>query len=279
MVRWLLIIMLCVGGAAWAQGEAQPPPAGEAGYGGFRVTPDQLLRRLIARHARPVLEELIMQRLVAQEAAKRGISLSDDTIDQEIIRRLQFVPANQRLAFLAGQHLTLDAARRQVRAELTTRLIVDPTIEITEEDIRKVYEQQKQSLITPEQRLVYDAAFDDEDSAQIARAEMRDGAPADPQRVRLMQRPGPEELATADPVLRAAFLDLVQAGDVSQPIRAENGWHVLRLEGVLPPKEVGIDAVRAGIAEQIMNARRPAKQAEWLENLRREAQVQIMLPE
>jgi foldase protein PrsA len=272
--------MLCVAGAAWAQGEAQPaPPAGEAGYGGFRVTPDQLLRRLIARHARPVLEELIMQRLVAQEAAKRGISLSDDTIDQEIIRRLQFVPANQRLAFLAGQHLTLDAARRQVRAELTTRLIVDPTIEITEEDIRKVYEQQKQSLITPEQRLVYDAAFDDQDSAQIARAEMRDGAPADPQRVRLMQRPGPEELATADPVLRAAFLDLVQAGDVSQPIRAENGWHVLRLEGVLPPKEVGIDAVRAGIAEQIMNARRPAKQAEWLENLRREAQVQIMLPE
>jgi peptidyl-prolyl cis-trans isomerase D len=63
-----------------------------------------------------------------------------------------------------------------------------------------------------------------------------------------------------DPALTSAALGL-EAGELSAPVRAADGWHVVKAEEVVPAREVPLEAVKLDIARELLVKERAAKRA------------------
>lgn len=86
---------------------------------GFEVTDP-------AGYQQQVLDLLIEQELIRQEAARQGISVSDEAVDAEISAMIQESGQDYFNAWLASNYYTLDEFREVIRLDLLTSQLVAP---------------------------------------------------------------------------------------------------------------------------------------------------------
>jgi peptidyl-prolyl cis-trans isomerase SurA len=96
-----------------------------------------------------ILDELVVMRLLEQEAAKKGIKIDDKNLDASIesIRKRQNLDEDQFIIFLSGNGLTLPEYKKVMRRQFTlTKLIgteVLQKIPLSEEDAIQYFKQNK----------------------------------------------------------------------------------------------------------------------------------------
>jgi [acyl-carrier-protein] S-malonyltransferase len=126
-------------------------------------------------------------------------------------------------------------------------------VTVADADVRAYYDRNRDLYAHPEVRLVRHAVVNNPDEARAVHARgVMDGAELEVRRGEL-----------AGPLEDALFAAAV--GDVVGPIRTEHGWHVARLDGVMPASVVPFDDVRAVIAEELLGAARARAFGDWLE--------------
>ena len=64
-------------------------------------------------------------------------------------------------------------------------------------------------------------------------------------------------------------------GEVSYPVESPYGWHIFKLEKVLPPRMVSLKEARKEIKEKLLLERREGALKEWLLGLRVQAKIEI----
>ncbi len=79
-----------------------------------------------AGYQQQVLDLLIEQELIRQEAARQGISVSDEAVDAEINSMIQESGQDYFNAWLASNYYTLDEFREVIRLDLITSQLVAP---------------------------------------------------------------------------------------------------------------------------------------------------------
>jgi [acyl-carrier-protein] S-malonyltransferase len=134
---------------------------------------------------------------------------------------------------------------------------VTSSIAVPEAELRAYYERNRDLYARPEARLVRHAVTHDAAAAEeIQRSGVVDGE----LEVRRGELSGPLEEA----------LFAASVGDVVGPIRTEHGWHVARVQAVIPASTRPYAEVRAAIEADLLTAARARAFGEWLES-RREA--------
>ena len=252
---------------------------------------------------REILQGLIMEKLVALEIAARGIRVRDEEIDRYIdrIKETNHVDDAQLREALRQQGMDYEKYREQIRQEIEKVQLVNRDIRgkvnVTPEDVGRYYEAHKKDYELPGRvkvqqiTLRLDPAAPDEiaqgvidrlqelrarlvkgeDFAKIAKQYSEDPAAADG-----------GELGEVDPTkLLPEFetaIATMKEGDLSEPIRAKMGVHLLRLEkriplGYRPEKEVAAD-----IKEKLYNEALDERYKRWLlEDLQKHHYVEIKL--
>jgi len=125
-----------------AGGDVTPTPQLVATVNGQPITMDSLQRELARFEAgqaalgfevtdptgyqQQVLDLLIEQELIRQEAARQGISVSDEAVDAEINSMIQESGQDYFNAWLASNYYTLDEFREVIRLDLITSQLVAP---------------------------------------------------------------------------------------------------------------------------------------------------------
>jgi hypothetical protein len=269
-MRWMLLVCLPAAGL-YSVGLAQDAPAPRVGD--VTVRAEDVLDRLVSDFGATLLEELIAAKLVEQAAAAAGITVSEEAAFERFLVRVGDVPPEEQPELLASQGLTLDVALRQARVELLADALIGRQVQVTEEEVAKLFEERRAIHGTPERRLIAHLVYEQENEAHRGADELRRGAVAGQDTIELRHKPA--NLAEANPLDVVAFRDLTTPNQVSQPILIDGGWHVVRVESILPAQEATLEECYDLLHGQILAQKSEALRRTWLQELREKAGVDI----
>ncbi len=133
-------------------------------------------------------------------------------------------------------------------------------IEVTEDELRRTYEDRIDSYFTPERRAVEQVIYDSEEAAlaarqRIAAGETFDAVAEDSGAFNV----GATDLGTVEwndlPEDLADAIFEISEGEVSEPLSSAFGFHVVRVNSIAPEGTQPLEEVRAGIEDEIRRRR------------------------
>ncbi len=125
-----------------------------AAVNGEEITKDELYDAMFTSGGREILERLITNRLILQEAKALEISINEEDLDAEIgkVIRENFYGAEDYFYQALEQYgLTEEALRKDLEIDLLLRKIIRNEVEITDEDVREYYTENQYLFNSPEQ--------------------------------------------------------------------------------------------------------------------------------
>lgn len=110
------------------------------------VTRIELNKAMSEKYGKQVLEEIINEKLLADEIKKQGIMITDDEVKGEIDKITKEYGSEENFKSALEQYgLTLETAKESIKKNLGFKKLVEKTskIEITDEAISKYFEENK----------------------------------------------------------------------------------------------------------------------------------------
>jgi peptidyl-prolyl cis-trans isomerase SurA len=262
-----------------------------------RVSPADVGAFLRKNNAR-ILQEAIDDILLVQRAEDAGLHLPPEAVDEiidNIKKQNKITTEEQFQAALAQEGMTLDELRKTIARSYTKKMIIqrdiEPKIAVSEEELKAEYEARKateftraptvtlEEIYVPDERGGLPLAKDlvsraraGEDFAELART--YSAAPT--------RTSGGEvgEIAQGDlnPALEKVAFGLA-VGAVSDPIAVEGGYRILRVTAKTPGSVVPYETAKAQIQDKMMMARFQKAYDSYMEGIRKEATVNLMVRE
>jgi peptidyl-prolyl cis-trans isomerase SurA len=260
--------------------------------------------RAVSRALQAAFDTLVAERLLEAEVKAQQLDISDAQVDaaiEDIKQRNKFDDAMFRMA-LAEQGMDLAAFRVRLRKDLETFQVLNykvrSRVKVSDEDVRNYYQTHQRELGGEEQvkvRHIFFAVPAGATPQQEARARSegeqalaRLGVGEDFSEVAKRMSQGPSAAEGGDlgwvrkgsiqaDLERVAFS--LEKGKHSGLLRTKSGFHVLLAEdrkaGSAPPLDEVKDRIREKLtAEQVETYRK-----QYLDELRREAAIEIRIPE
>lgn len=254
------------------------------------------------RQLRRVLDELVGQRLIMQEAARRRITIDTEAVDEHLdrIKSRQGWDDEKMTMYLSGQGLTLSEFRAQVREQLLKqriiRRILGSKIQVSDRELKDYYREkltQAKSnyeveaahivLRAPENATAAEeAAIRQQAKEIIARAQGGEAFAA--LAAQYSQGPRAKEggmlgfirRGSLDPNLEDAFFAL-EPGGVAGPVRTNFGYHVITVKSrrdLAPPSyEEAVPELTAELREKKLGA----ELTKWVADMKKKAFIETRL--
>jgi parvulin-like peptidyl-prolyl isomerase len=236
------------------------------------------------------LDQLIFQELAYQEAVRRGLSVEEQRVDYAMDKFITSVGHEQGYNdFLERQQLTPVEVRASIERSLLLQLIaareVMEKVSVTDDDVLKEYEQQKDQHITPEKVTVVDVLISPklDDQASMKKAsEILAAINADKDK-------NPQNLVRDDtftvksrdlqkekePALYDAARKLKQ-GELSGVIKTGDGTHIMQLTQYTPAKQTPFEEVKGPLKETLRAMAQIKRFQEWEQELKKDAKIELL---
>ncbi len=262
------------------------------------VAPEQREQYLESLGAN-VLGDMVEEMLLLSRADQLGVTAPRSAVEQEMAAARQRSGATTEAEFelaLTRAGMTREDLQEQIETNVTIRQVINREIygqlDLTEEDLRRYYFEHAEEFTQPERRRIREFVLTEDSGSP---AELRAAA----ERVRSAIAAGadPTEAVAGeplagdwieiglvsrdhlDPSLAQAAWEL-QAGEISDPVEARGGLHVLQVTEVVPAELVDFDEVREEIGAREQQRLFAEKYQDYMDDLRRDSYVQINdLPE
>lgn len=274
---------------------------------GEPITALELRRYVKDRNAESVSEQdslqaLITDKLLEREIKTLGIAAHDDEIDryvQEIQTRNGMDEEHFKQA-LAAQGLTIEVYRARVKGEIEKAQLVNREIRsrvnISPEEIKRYYEAHLTDYETDERVRVREILFAVDAGAEAADV---DRARAKAEEVRKMARGGADftslmkqfsdapgadkggDLGTfgrgqMERTLEEAAFGL-KKGEISEPVRTDTGFHLLRAEERISSGHKPFDDVKDDLRERLYNDALEERFQNWISHdLRERHRIEVL---
>ncbi|HEU4383107.1 MAG TPA: peptidylprolyl isomerase [Anaeromyxobacteraceae bacterium] len=257
-----------------------------------------------AKALQAALDVIVAERLLEAQAKDLGVEASDAQVDAAIedIKKKNRLDDQQLDRALEEQGLDRQSFRRQLRRDIEAFRILEikvkARIKVTDEDVKSYYQSHPKDFAgdervhlrhiflpvpsgaSPAEEAGVRAQADQvlqrlasgEDFAAVAKQVSQGPSAAEGGELGFVKR------GAIQPELeRAAFA--LDAGQVSPVVRTKSGFHILKVEerksgGALPLEEVK-DAIR----DRLSNERVESQRAQYLAELRKDAVVEVRLPD
>ena len=287
----VLACLLCWGAAGCEQGY-QPPVVArvdgqditldqfvqQAAFMGLGVTPSALDREL--RHE--VLEGLVVQRLLLEQADRLGVKLDPAQVEARVAETREGMGQEDLNRHLVAQGLTYETWRailsREMRAALTLETALTNETRVTAEEIARYYHEHKAEFQRPEQVLARHAVLPSREMAERLLAMTKNGADMATAAAELgspMAERGhatwlsrghmPDELE--DQVFR------LKRGMLAGPLKSAYGYHVVHVLDKRPAITLTLAQAAEEIQRRLTAQKKEELASEWLEKLRAKAKV------
>jgi len=234
---------------------------------------------------RDLLERLIDQRLLVQEARRHFFTMDARQVDREVERVLGAYPPEQVEEMLRRQHLDRDGFRRQTEQLLLIRRLLEQEVverqAVTREEVEKYYQTRLQEFVRSEEVRVRQIVVRTEAEASALRQKILNGASFED--LARQYSLGPEGKRGGDlgffprgrmpPAIEQAAFEM-WGGRVSAVVASPYGYHLFQLIERRPARTLSLEEARPEIQRRLLEER--AKEAEtlYLRTLRERANIE-----
>jgi foldase protein PrsA len=264
---------------------------------GQPIPMDRLHRILVRTEGLQIAMQLIVNELVEQEAAKHDISVNEEDLQREAQETIargfggQDLTAQQREALLEQYLRQRGISKTQwdltmYRNALLGKLLARK-VEVSEEQLRDEFNRRfgRQVVVRHievsslnEARSVLQKLKSDGDFAKLARNHSinpsgKDGGLLPPISAKTIGVP---------PAMRSVAVSMDEVGEISDPVKIETSYHILKLEKVVPPKDVEFeqkkDELRKIVRSRLVNQRKQAYLGQLYAKAFKEGKIRFVNP-
>lgn len=258
-----------------------------ATVGDVDITEAELNKLMTSQYGQSVLDTLIVNKIVEQEAKKLEIDVTKEEIDEEYATYAEsYGGEDALLEAIKTYNMTEDDIRSDVRMYLLTLKVMEDYVEITDEDIKAYFEENIDKFGSPEQVeashiLVKDEATAKEvlekinagkDFAALAKEYSTDEASA--------EKGGELGLfGRGDMVAEfeeAAFG--MKIGDVTpKAVKTEHGYHIIKVTDRQDAVEANFETNKEQAREQLLQQRVDEQYGAWVAEKQEEYEIKTSL--
>ncbi len=278
-------------------GEVPPRPELEvlAGVKGWvvngREIPLELVKDTAAIYHGPyVLQEMVAELLLQQEADRRGMVVTEEEVEQKVasLREELGVRSEGALeSFLRAKRVTREWLRSKARAYVLMEKVLFEQVYIDDREIERFYRLNQQAYRRSETVGYRVMRFLDKQSAEAALAAIRKGRSFEEVARETAQTPAEQAVAgniryytkgqqSLPPEFEAALLG-APLNQVAGPVEVMGSYFLIRVEQKLDPHQFTLDEVRDVIREQLR--RQKLEQIVWPNWIRDQlgrAQIEVL---
>lgn len=236
-----------------------------------------------------LLESAITEKIVTQEAQKLGVSVSEEEIDafMEQVFVSQGMPKEEFLSRAQDLGFTEVQLRERFRLQLVLRKLVDRVLNtqgaISEEEARTYYEENRDGFAQNAQVHARHILVESEEEALKLLDELRAGENFS--QLARNASIGPSAAQGGDLGFFArgsmvpAFEDVafnLSAGEVSQPVKTQFGWHLITVVDRKPAKTPSFAEVRPQLLQVLQQQRAQQMVEDYVQGLKDQTTVERM---
>ncbi|QMV44656.1 peptidyl-prolyl cis-trans isomerase [Cohnella cholangitidis] len=157
--------------------KSETPTQSLATVNGVSISKESLYNALVASGGQQTMETLINNELVRQAAEKAGIVVTNEDVDKELDAvRQNFSTEEEFLQTLSMYGMTLDGLKNDMTTQAQLRKLLEPQVKVTDDDIQKYYDDNLETLKTPEKVQASHIQLATKEDAEAVLAELNDGA-------------------------------------------------------------------------------------------------------
>jgi peptidyl-prolyl cis-trans isomerase C len=250
---------------------------------------------------RQILDDLITEKLVNKAAA--GITVPQSDVDAQIARLKAQFPSEEDFSKQLEQvgqtpEQFSETVRKMLQQQRWLQSQLTGKAEVSDEEAKKFYEENKSEFEQPETVKASHILFrvnkeDSEDvvnqklkAAQSAEARAKKGEDFTALAKELSEEPGAKESGgdlgffpkdrMVPEFAEVAFSEKV--GDISDPVRTQFGWHVIKVTEKKPAGTLPYEEVKAQLISYLKAKKQEEAAQEVLKSLRDSAKIESTLP-
>ncbi len=252
-----------------------------------KITHNELYQRLLRINGQQVLNQMINELLIEDEAKKQKIDVSEKELSEKFDEiKNQFVDEENFNNWLNSQGINLEEFKNQLRLTLLQdKLIVKAkNIKVTDKEINDFFEQNRDKLGTPEQIRCRHILVKTKEQADDLLVALSAGADFS-----VMAKAKSEDPASKDRggdigfftkgMLLPEFEEVafkLKVGEISQPVQTKLGFHIIKLEEKKPAQPAKLDKdMKKRIKNILLQNKISSELSGYLQELRQKAKIVV----
>jgi len=230
-----------------------------------------------------LLNRLIEDRLILQEAKKEKVQINEAVIKEKIAEIKKKYPSEEDFNYdLAKQGLVQADLEAKIRDQHLMRSIVDRKVRsrvvISPNEIADFYERSKEKFILPVQRELEVVGFKDKSLAQEAYDDIEAGKSwEDVVKNRLLNTDN--ILVAQDGQLRKDVEDALfklNIDEVTAPLKVEETYYIFRLNNIIPSRQQTLAEAQGAIRNFLGNEKMQKELSKWLDEIKKQTYIKIL---
>ncbi len=230
-----------------------------------------------------LLDKLIEDRLILQEAKKDNIGIDSDRIKAKINEIKKHYGSDTEFQnAIAKQGLVQADIEEKIREQTLMYAVIDREIRskiiIKPVEVTDFYQGNIKKFIFPEQREFESVTVDNESKAFEVFDKLKSGQ-------------GLEEVANRYSLAINKFSSLrdgqlrkdieetvfkINVGQISAPVKIEESYYIFKLNNIIPPRQQNLSEVQEEIHAMLFNKKMQEALTKWLDELKRHSYIKIL---
>lgn len=257
-----------------------------ANVGDVKITKDELHEQLMDNYGDQTLDAMINDKIVDMEIKKEKVSVSDDEIKKEMDKYIEQSGGEEAFnSALQQQGLQKKDVKRDIVRFLSIQKILEPRIEITDDEIKEYFENNKASFDQEEQVEASHILVKDEKTANEVKKKLDDGEDF----AKLAKEYSKDE-ANAESGGELGFFGKgkmvkefedkafsMKVDEISDPVKTEHGYHIIKVTDKKEAKEAKLADHKDEIKEQLFDQKLQTEYQTWLNEKKEDYKIKKSL--
>ncbi|MBD2861417.1 foldase protein PrsA [Paenibacillus oceani] len=258
-----------------------------ASVNGVKIGKSELFDQLILNGGSQILDSMITEELIKQEAEKAGFKVTDADLEQELASFKKGFSSDEEFNMLLMQSgMTLDEVKNKfMPMQVRLRKILGPQITITDDDMKKYYEENKEMMATPEQVKASHILVATKEESEAILAQLKGGADFATLAKEKSTDPGSKEQGGdldyfGKGMMVKEFEDAafsLPVGELSNVVQTSHGFHIIKVTDKKAATTPTYDQKKDDIKEELTSQKIQELSGPWMEEIKGKAKIENKL--
>ncbi|WP_045523853.1 peptidylprolyl isomerase [Neobacillus niacini] len=253
---------------------------------GDAISKDELYDVMVKQYGAATVEQLIADKIVASEAKKQKVSVSEADLNKEVNKLKESYGGEDVFnQVLESNNTSVDVLKEELKNYLTLRKLLEPQIEITDEELQTYFDENKDTFGEAEQVKASHILVEDEATAKEIKQKLTDGADFAELAKEYSTDEGSKENGGElgffpKGTMVTEFEDVAFAlpiNEISDPVKSDYGYHIIKVEEKKEAKEANFDDSKADIKETLIGQKMENEYSTWLEEKKKDYDIENSL--
>jgi len=257
-----------------------------AKFNGESISKDELYDKMVEQYGSATVDQIISDKIVAAEAKKQKITVSDSAVNKEIDKlKAQYGGDDAFNQALESNNTTLTIVKNDLKNYLILKKLMEPDIKITDEEMKTYFDENKDSFATAEQVKASHILVTDEKTAKEIKQKLDNGENFAALAKKYSTDEGTKanggELGYFTKGTMVTEFDNVAfslpVNTISDPVKTEYGYHIIKVEAKKAAQAANYEDSKAQIKETLFDQKVDSQYQTWLDSKKKSYDIENTL--